>query len=92
MFALNVRSLLTVQVKTFEGKNWMKYRMIAAAVLVLAGALSCNRDEKSSAERDKEVQRVLQEGSQREQQMYQGMQKGAEKLDKPPPAEQKKSE
>ena len=69
----------------------MKYWMIAAAVTALAGTLSCNRDEKTSAERDQEVQRALQQGSQREQQMYQGMQKGVENLDKAPPAGQKKS-
>ncbi|HEY7163437.1 MAG TPA: hypothetical protein VIB79_02655 [Candidatus Binatia bacterium] len=60
----------------------MKYFAIAAAVLICAGAVSCNKDEKSSAERDKEVQRALQEGSQREQKMYEGMQKGVENLDK----------
>ena len=62
----------------------MNYPGIAAAVFACGLILSCSKDEKASAERDKEVQRVLQEGAQREQKMYEGMQKGVEKLDKAP--------
>jgi uncharacterized membrane protein YgaE (UPF0421/DUF939 family) len=43
---------------------------------------ACGKDEKSSAERDKEIQKVLQEGAQKEQKMYEGMQKSAESLEK----------
>lgn len=51
--------------------------------LFLASALSaCGGDKKDSAERDKEVQKVLQEGMQKEKAMYEGMQKGAEDLQK----------
>jgi hypothetical protein len=70
--------------KTRERRNSMSYFVVIALLLILSGLASCNRDEKSSAERDKEVQRVLQEGAQREQKMYQGMQKGVENLEKAP--------
>ena len=51
--------------------------------LLLASVLSaCGGDKKDSAERDKEVQKVLQEGMQKEKAMYEGMQKGAEDLQK----------
>ena len=49
--------------------------------ILLAGALSaCGGDKKDSAEREKEVQKVIQEGMQKEKAMYEGMQKGAEEL------------
>ena len=61
----------------------MKYLMplgVAAMTVVLLSA--CSKDEKSSAERDKEVQKAIQEGAQKEQKMYEGMQKGMESMDK----------
>ena len=60
-------------------KNWI--RSFAWIAIVLAGA-ACGKDQKSSAERDAEVQKALQEGAKKEQQMYQGMQKGVENLEK----------
>ena len=61
----------------------MKYSIPLGAVLIAASLLpACSKDEKSSAERDKEVQRVLQEGAQKEQKMYEGMQKGMESVEK----------
>ena len=61
----------------------MKYSISIGALLIAASLLpACSKDEKSSAERDKEAQKVLQEGAQREQKMYEGMQKGVEGLEK----------
>ena len=61
----------------------MKYFISVGAILIAASLLpACSKDEKSSAERDKEAQKVLQEGAQREQKMYEGMQKGVEGLEK----------
>jgi hypothetical protein len=53
-------------------------------VTVLAG---CG-DDKSRDERDREVQRAIQEGTQKERQLYEGMQKQLEGLEKKP-ADQK---
>jgi hypothetical protein len=61
----------------------MKYFISVGALLIAASLFpACSKDEKSSAERDKEVQKVLQEGAQREQKMYEGMQKGIESMEK----------
>jgi hypothetical protein len=54
------------------------------AVTMLAG---CG-DDKSRDERAREAQRAMQEGAQKERQLYEGMQKQAEGLEKKP-AEQK---
>jgi ABC-type glycerol-3-phosphate transport system substrate-binding protein len=58
---------------------------LSAVLLALALLTACNKDEKSSAERDKEIQKTLQEGAQREQKMYEGMQKGVEGMEKKTP-------
>jgi hypothetical protein len=61
----------------------MRTSLITAMVLALAIGLSaCGKDDKDSAARDAEIQKKLQEGSQRERQMYEGMQKGVENLEK----------
>jgi uncharacterized protein YlxW (UPF0749 family) len=61
----------------------MKYFVGLGAALVVVTMLSaCGKDDKSSAERDKEVQKALQEGAQKEQKMYEGMQKNVENLEK----------
>jgi hypothetical protein len=61
----------------------MRTTLITGAVLVLAVGLSaCGKDDKDSAARDAEIKKALQEGSQRERQMYEGMQKGVEDLEK----------
>jgi hypothetical protein len=46
------------------------------------GLSACGKNDKDSAARDAEIQKTLQEGSQRERQMYEGMQKGVENLEK----------
>lgn len=61
----------------------MKYSIpLSALLIVISLAPACSKDEKSSAERDKEVQKVLQEGAQKEQKMYEGMQKSVEGVEK----------
>jgi hypothetical protein len=61
----------------------MRTTLIGGMVLALAIGLSaCGKDDKDSAVRDAEIQKKLQEGSQRERQMYEGMQKGVENLEK----------
>ena len=44
--------------------------------------VGCGKDQKSSAERDAEIQKALQEGAGKEQKMYEGMQKGVENMEK----------
>ena len=62
-------------------------------VLALAIGLSaCGKDDKDRAARDAEIQKTLQEGSQREKQMYEGMQKGVENLEKQPSQKQEKTQ
>ncbi|HEX6438724.1 MAG TPA: hypothetical protein VF182_16420 [Candidatus Binatia bacterium] len=61
----------------------MRTALIIGTVLALAMGLSaCGKNDKGSAARDAEIQKTLQEGSQRERQMYEGMQKGIENLEK----------
>ena len=61
----------------------MRTALITGTVLALGIALSaCGKDDKDSAARNAEIQKKLQEGSQREKQMYEGMQKGVENLEK----------
>ena len=55
---------------------------LSAVLLALTLFAACSNDEKSSAERDREVQKALKEGVQREQKMYEGMQKGVENMEK----------
>ena len=58
-----------------------RIRSFAWIAIVLAGA-ACGKDQKSSAERDAEIKKALQEGAAKEQKMYEGMQKGVEDLEK----------
>jgi hypothetical protein len=63
--------------------NNMRTTLITGMVFVLAiGISACGKDDKDSAARDAEIKKALQEGSQRERQMYEGMQKGVENLEK----------
>jgi hypothetical protein len=55
---------------------------LGAVVIALSLLSACDKDQKTSAERDKEVQRVLQEGARKEQKMYEGMQKNVENMEK----------
>ena len=50
-------------------------------VISLALISACG-DKKDNAARDQEVQRVLQEGMQKEKGMMEGMQKGVENIEK----------
>jgi hypothetical protein len=50
-------------------------------VLVLA-LPACGRDQKGSDERAQEAQKAIQEGMQKEKQMFEGMQKGVETVEK----------
>ena len=62
----------------------MKRRVGALASLaaILSLAAACGKGDKSSAERDAEIQKTLQEGAAKEQKMYEGMQKGVENMEK----------
>ena len=51
-------------------------------VVALLAMFSACGDKKDSAARDQEVQRVLQEGMQKEKGMMEGMQKGVENIEK----------
>jgi len=57
--------------------------LIGAILIVSSLALiSACGDKKDSAARDQEVQKVLQEGMQKEKAMMEGMQKGVENVEK----------
>ena len=51
-------------------------------MLMLLAMFSACGDKKDSAARDQEVQKVLQEGMQKEKGMMEGMQKGVENIEK----------
>ena len=54
----------------------------ALLLLVSVALISACGDKKDSAARDQEVQKVLQEGMQKEKAMMEGMQKGVENIEK----------
>jgi hypothetical protein len=60
----------------------MRYLVIGLAMAAAVSVLGCGKDDKSSAERDAEAQKVLQQGADREKKMYEGMQKGVENIEK----------
>ncbi|HEY1371266.1 MAG TPA: hypothetical protein VGH50_02260 [Candidatus Binatia bacterium] len=60
----------------------MKYSMIGFAMLAVIAAAGCGKDDKSQAERDAEVKKVLQQGADMEKKMYEGVQKGVENVEK----------
>jgi predicted Holliday junction resolvase-like endonuclease len=51
-------------------------------MLALLAMIAACGDKKDSAARDQEVQKVLQEGMQKEKAMTEGMQKGVENIEK----------
>ena len=59
----------------------MKTNPLIITVMLLLSFSACGKNDKSSAERDAEVQKTLQQGTQREKQMYEGMQKNVESLE-----------
>jgi hypothetical protein len=59
-----------------------RMRVLAIAAVVLLWGAGCGKDEKSSAERDAEIKKALQEGAAKEQKMYEGMAKGMENMEK----------
>ena len=61
-------------------KHWIRAFAFLAVVLLLG--IGCGKDDKSSADRDAEIKKVLQEGMAKEKKMYEGMQKGVENLEK----------
>ncbi|HEX9444691.1 MAG TPA: hypothetical protein VGA73_11260 [Candidatus Binatia bacterium] len=60
----------------------MRQWMTVLGCLALLSAAGCGKDEKSSAERDAEVKRAMQQGADAEKKMYEGMQKGVENAEK----------
>ena len=56
--------------------------VFACAAISLLLATGCGKSDKSSAERDAEIKKTIQEGARREQKMYEGMQKGMEQMEK----------
>ena len=58
----------------------MRFLILACAIMV--AAVGCGKDDKSQAERDAEVKKVLQQGADMEQKMVEGMKKGVENLEK----------
>ena len=51
-------------------------------VLFAVAVLGCGGDNRSQAERDAEVQKTIQDAAQKERQLYEGMQKGVEEIEK----------
>ena len=70
----------------------MRTILAAAMIFMLSVGLSaCGKDDQSSAARDAEIQQKLQGAMQKEQQMYQGMQKGVENLKKKSPEQKQET-
>lgn len=57
-------------------------RLLILACAMMVAAVGCGKDDKTKAERDAEVKKVLQQGANMEQKMYEGMKKGVEDLEK----------
>jgi len=60
----------------------MKRYIYAIIFAGLLGGVSACGDKKDTAARDQEVQKVMQEGMQKEKAMMEGMQKGVEDIEK----------
>ncbi len=60
----------------------MRHGIIACAIVMLISAIGCGKDDKSAADRDAEVKKVLQQGADAERKMYEGMKEGVENLEK----------
>jgi hypothetical protein len=51
-------------------------------VVFAVAVLGCGGDDRSQAERDAEAQKTIQDAAQKERQLYEGMQKGVEEMEK----------
>lgn len=51
-------------------------------VVFAVAVLGCGGDDRSQAERDAKVQKTIQDAAQKERQLYEGMQKGVEEIEK----------
>jgi hypothetical protein len=51
-------------------------------VVFAVGVWGCGGDDRSQAERDTEVQKTIQGAAQKEKQLYEGMRKGVEEMEK----------
>ncbi len=60
--------------------SWVKGFIFSVLIGIIG--VGCGKDDKSSADRDAEIKKVLQEGMAKEKKMYEGMQKGVENLEK----------
>jgi hypothetical protein len=60
----------------------MQKALTIAAVIVLVAVSACGKDDKSAADRDAEVKKVLQQGADAERKMYEGMKEGVENIEK----------
>ena len=58
-----------------------RYIYVIIFASLLGGVSACG-DKKDTAARDQEVQKVMQEGMQKEKSMMEGMQKGVENMEK----------
>jgi hypothetical protein len=65
----------------------MKQLIRIMVIAGMIGGFSACGDKKDSAEREREAQRAIQEGVQKEKAMMEGMQKGVENLEKKTTAE-----
>jgi hypothetical protein len=65
----------------------MKQLIRIMVIAGMIGGFSACGDKKESAEREREAQRAIQEGVQKEKAMMEGMQKGVENLEKKTTAE-----
>jgi hypothetical protein len=65
----------------------MKQLIRIIVIAGMIGGFSACGDKKDSAEREREAQRAIQEGVQKEKAMMEGMQKGVENLEKKTTAE-----
>jgi hypothetical protein len=72
--------LLTKTEELSEEKMKIAIQWLTPMVIALA-IYGCG-DKEDSARRTEEAQKAIQQGAQRERQMYEGMQKGAENLEK----------
>jgi hypothetical protein len=65
--------------------------MTAMSFALAVGLSGCGKDDKDSAARDAEIQKQLQQGMQKEKQMYEGIQKGVENLEKKSPEQKQET-
>jgi hypothetical protein len=60
----------------------IQLRQLTVIFICIFALAACGGDKKDAAEREQEAKKAIQEGIKKEKQLYEGMQKAAENMEK----------